>query len=205
MPLTESMLNPSGKSGETLHVAPGNWYGGTRLENCVLFNPYTTPSAASPNGVSSGPATQMRLPWGSYTSIGPSQIPSLSVSGLSGSVPVSVSPLAIPVFVSLTSSRPSPSSSRSSTKAGSLFEGGLSVSGLPSPSVSVSPAGSSGKASGPATQSGGEATGPSHIPSPSVSGLSGLVPISDSLVSESPSLSSSVSSTRPGASGLVGS
>ena len=105
------------------------------------------------------------------------------------------------------SSRPSPSSSISSINAGSLLEStpGNMVSGWPSPSVSVSADGSSGKASGPATQSGGEATGPSHIPSPSVSGLVGLVPSAASSISELPSLSSSKSSIKPGESGLVGS
>ena len=113
----------------------------------------------------------------------------------------------MPVLVSLTSSRPSPSSSKSSTSGGTLLEStpGTKVSGSPSPSVSVSADGSSGKASGPATQFGGEATGPSHIPSPSVSGLVGSVPSFASSVSELPSLSSSKSSINPGESGLVGS
>ena len=78
------------------------------------------------------------------------------------------------------------------------MDGGFRVSGFPSPSVSVSPAGSVGNASGPATQSGSNAIGPSHIPSPSVSGSSGFVPSAASSMSETPSASSSVSATRPG-------
>ena len=85
------------------------------------------------------------------------------------------------------------------------MDGGFKVSGSPSPSVSVSADGSSGKASGPATQSGSKPTGPSHMPSPSVSGLVGSVPSSASSTSELPSLSSSKSSIKPGESGLVGS
>ena len=84
----------------------------------------------------------------------------------------------MPVPVSFTSSKPSPSSSSSSTSGGTLVESPSMVSGMPSPSVSVSADGSSGKASGPAVHTPGTALGPSHMPSPSVSGLVGLVPVS---------------------------
>ena len=137
--------------------------------------------------------------------MGPSQIPSLSVSGSSGSVPVSVASTYRPVSVSFTSSKPSPSSSSSSTRGGTLVELPSMVSGIPSPSVSVSADESSGKASGPAVHTPPTALGPSHIPSPSVSGLLGFVPSFTSSASNVPSASSSRSSTSPGESGLFGS
>ena len=107
------------------------------------------------------------------------------------------------VPVSLRSSNPSPSSSKSSTKAGSDVESPVIESGIPSPSVSVSADGSNGNASGPAVQILGTAFGPSHIPSPSVSGFVESVPPIVSSESIIPSLSSSKSSIRPGESGLL--
>ena len=85
------------------------------------------------------------------------------------------------------------------------MDGGFRVSGLPSPSVSVSPAGSVGNASGPATQCGLTAIAPSHIPSPSVSGFSGSVPSASSSKSEIPSPSSSKSSVSIGGAETPGS
>ena len=126
--------------------------------------------------------------------MGPSQIPSLSVSGSFGSVPVSEGPSYVPSFVSLTSSSPSPSSSKSSINP--VVDVPFIVSGNPSPSVSVSAEGSVGNASGPHSQSGKTGIAPSQTPSPSVSGFLGSVAGVDcnSVTSSIPSLSSSVSS-----------
>ena len=65
------------------------------------------------NGSVSGPATQT---FG--IELGPSQIPSPSVSGSSGSVPVSFASTYSPVSVSTKSSKPSASSSVSATRPG---------------------------------------------------------------------------------------
>ena len=84
----------------------------------------------------------------------------------------------------------------SSTNAGIDVELPVTVSGSPSLSVSVSADGSSGKTSGPATQSGSTVAVPSHVPSPSVSGFVGSVPPASSSELEIPSLSSSRSSDK---------
>ena len=77
------------------------------------------------------------------------------------------------------SSTPSSSSSKSSTRGGTDVEVPVSVSGIPSPSVSLLADGSNGKSSAPATHPPlAGALGPSQIPSPSVSGFSGSVPVS---------------------------
>ena len=93
----------------------------------------------------------------------------------------------------------------SSTSAGTDVELPVIVSGFPSPSVSVSADGSSGNASGPASQMPATETVPSHVPSPSESGFVGLVPVSVSSESRIPSLSLSKSTISPGESGLLGS
>ena len=67
----------------------------------------------------------------------------------------------------------------SSTRAGTDVELPVIVSGIPSPSVSACADGSSGKASGPASQTPATAVGPSQYPSPSVSGSRGSVPVSE--------------------------
>ena len=92
----------------------------------------------------------------------------------------------------------------SSSSGGTDVELPVIVSGFPSPSVSVCADGSSGKASGPATQIGSTEICPSQYPSPSVSGLVESNP-SPSSESGMPSLSSSRSSTNPGAVGFDGS
>ena len=61
-----------------------DWYGAS-VEMAVLFTPTKVGGTLSPFGSMSGPAIQTPA-----TAFGPSQIPSPSVSGLSGSVPVSV-------------------------------------------------------------------------------------------------------------------
>ena len=86
-------------------------------------------------GNASGPASQTPA-----TAVGPSQTPSSSVSGSSGSVAGSED-------ASSVSSSPSPSSSWSSKSGGSDVDGPSSSSGIPSPSVSVVADLSSGKAS----------------------------------------------------------
>ena len=130
-----------------------------------------------------------------------SQMPSPSVSA--GTLAASTV-LEVPQASSSASDHVSSSSSRSSTSGGWLVEGtpGTNWSGLPSPSVSLAPAGSSGKASGPATHPPlAGASGPSHTPSPSLSGLVELVssgrPSSSSLRMPSPSTSSSIRSQMP--------
>ena len=130
-----------------------------------------------------------------------SQMPSPSVS--TGTLAASVG-LEVPQASSSASDHVSSSSSRSSTSGGWLVEvtPGTNWSGLPSPSVSLAPAGSSGKASGPATHPPlAGASGPSHTPSPSLSGLVELVsmgkPSSSSLGIPSPSTSSSIRSQMP--------
>ena len=81
------------------------------------------------NGKSSGPASQMKTPL-IVTDTGPSQYPSPSVSGFNESVTGSDDSSSV-------SFRPSLSSSKSSTRAGSEVEGPVNVSGIPSPSVSL--------------------------------------------------------------------
>ena len=137
----------------------------------------------------------------SRTGSSTSQMPSPSVSA--GTLAASTG-LDVPQANSSASDHVSSSSSRSSTSGGWLVDAtpGTSSSGLPSPSVSLAPAGSSGKASGPATQPPlAGASGPSQVPSPSVSGLVGLVstgrPSSSSLGMPSPSMSSSIRSQMP--------
>ena len=130
-----------------------------------------------------------------------SQTPSLSTSA--GTLMLS-NGFDVPHAASSASDQPSLSSSRSSTNGGTLveFTPGTKVSGMPSPSVSIAPAGSSGKASGPPMQPPlAGACGPSQMPSPSLSGLLGLVPVgkpaSSSLRMPSPSMSSSNRSQMP--------
>ena len=83
-----------------------------------------------------------------------------------------------PQLFSNSSENPSLSSSSSSTSGGFEVDAPVRVSGIPSPSVSVSADGSSGNASGPAPQIPATESGPSQIPSPSVSGFRGSVPVS---------------------------
>ena len=140
------------------------------------------PSIAVPSSVS-GPCNTN---WQNV--VRPSQIPSLSVSGSSGSVPVSLHRCrflyqfrrchqTITIIVQVLNS-------------GVAVDGGFMVTGCHHRQYRYR-RWVEWKASGPATQSGSTATGPSHIPSPSVSGLVGLVPSVASSISELPSLSSS--------------
>ena len=111
--------------------------------------------------------------------------------------------------------RPSLSSSKSSTSAGSEVELPVIVSGIPSPSVSLLAEGSSGKSSNSlstpspslsaVTQIPSTAIRPSQIPSPSVSAFRGSVspastvplPFESSSISLRPSPSSSGSALLP--------
>ena len=81
------------------------------------------------NGKASGPASQMKTSL-IVTDTGPSQYPSSSVSGSNEAVTGSDDASAV-------SFKPSLSSSKSSTSAGSDVEGPVRVSGMPSPSVSL--------------------------------------------------------------------
>ena len=104
-----------------------------------------------------------------------SQIPSASSSP--GTLFESV--LTVPQDVSISSDQVSLSSSRSSTRGGVLVDSPFKVSGMPSPSLSTEPAGSSGNTSGPAVQPPFAGTcGPSHTPSPSLSAFIEAVPVS---------------------------
>ena len=62
------------------------------------------------------------------------------------------STLSVPHAASISSDQASLSSSRSSTRGGELVDSPFKVSGMPSPSLSTEPAGSSGNTSGPAVQ-----------------------------------------------------
>ena len=144
----------------------------------------------------------------------PSQYPSSSVSGSNELVSPS-SKVPLPFVSSSISVRPSLSSSRSSTRAGSDVELPVIVSGIPSPSVSLLAEGSSGKSSNSLltpspslskiSQIPSTTIGPSQIPSPSVSAFRGSVspastvpfPFASSNVSFKPSPSSSGSSLLP--------
>ena len=129
-----------------------------------------------------------------------SQTPSPSVS--TGTL-LSSTGLDVPHANSSTSDQVSSSSSKSSTRGGSEVEStpGTNSSGFSSLSVSFAPAGSSGKASGPAEHTSLTAFGPSQTPSPSVSALLDAVssgrPSSSSLGMPSPSMSSSIKSQMP--------
>ena len=103
----------------------------------------------------------------------------------------------------------SSSSSRSSISGGTLVDVPSKRSGMPSPSVSWTPAASSGNASGPASQPPlAGASGPSQTPSPSVSGLSSSLPSgwpsSTMLAIPSPSISGSRASQIPSPSMSLG-
>ena len=88
IPVAESKTKPSGRSGETSHVAPGTALGGLIGVVSVLFTRTVGPSGPVPTGLESGPAKQS-----GGTALGPSQIPSPSVSGFKESVPRSPVPL----------------------------------------------------------------------------------------------------------------
>ena len=177
VPVAVSRAIPVGSPGYTSKVVPGDASpAGWKPAVCEFLNPKNLPPKFDPCGLSSGPARHI-----GGTALGPSQIPSESVSGFSGSVPVSEPSTYVPVSVSIASSSPSPSSSVSASLP------------IPSPSVSSHSAGSRGKASGPASQTPATAIGPSQCPSPSVSGSSGSVAGSEdaSAASSIPSPSSS--------------
>ena len=73
-----------GNSGEISKVPPSTERYGDNVPMSVLFKATKVAGGKSPFGSASGPA--MHTP---ETAFGPSQIPSPSVSGSSGSVPVS--------------------------------------------------------------------------------------------------------------------
>ena len=113
------------------------------------------------------------IPSSSQSRSSTSQIPSpFSSTGMSVSSTGSE-----PQLTSSMSLHPSLSSSVSSSRGGTLVDGGNNSFGYPSPSVSSHADGSSGNISGPAVQSlvTGD-SGPSQMPSPSVSGLIGEEP-----------------------------
>ena len=74
-----------GKSGEISKVPPGTSMYGANVPISVLFNATNVGGGVLPFGDGSGPAIQI-----GGTAFGPSQIPSPSVSGFNGSVPVFV-------------------------------------------------------------------------------------------------------------------
>ena len=111
-PVVTLSVKPVGKSGDTAQIAPGTALAGGSGIISVLLTSTVGPSGPVPSGLESGPAIHT-----GSTSLGPSQIPSSSVSGSSESVPISVEPLKIPVPVSAVSGAPSLSSSRSSIKS----------------------------------------------------------------------------------------
>ena len=88
IPVAGSSMRPSGKSGETSQTAPGTGFAGGIGAVIELLTKTVGPSGPVPNGLESGPPIHC-----GRTSFGPSQIPSSSVSGSSGSVPMSSVPL----------------------------------------------------------------------------------------------------------------
>ena len=84
-PVVASSDKVAGKSGEISKVPALTVKYGVTVEMAVLLSATNVGGNVSPFGSASGPATQTPA-----TAIGPSQMPSPSVSGLSGFVPVSV-------------------------------------------------------------------------------------------------------------------
>ena len=84
-PVVGLRANVAGKSGAISYVPPLTALYGATVEMAVLFTPTKVGGKLSPFGSLSGPATQI-----GGTAFGPSQIPSPSVSGFNGSVPVFV-------------------------------------------------------------------------------------------------------------------
>ena len=83
IPLDVSRFNPAGSAGEISQTAPGTWFGGGIGVSIAMFSTRTMfPPSCVPNGLESGPLIQI-----GQTEFGPSQTPSPSVSGFSGSVP----------------------------------------------------------------------------------------------------------------------
>ena len=85
-PVAGSRDRVAGKSGAISYVPPLTAKYGASVEMTVLFTATKVGGKLSPFGSLSGPAIQI-----GGTAIGPSQIPSSSLSGSSGSVPVSES------------------------------------------------------------------------------------------------------------------
>ena len=88
IPVLTSKVKPAGKSGDTAQIAPGTALAGGRGVISVLLTSTVGPSGPVPTGLESGPAIHT-----GGTEFGPSQMPSISVSGSSGSVPMSPVPL----------------------------------------------------------------------------------------------------------------
>ena len=88
MPVLESSVRPSGNCGDISHTAPGTALAGRSGVVIVLLTSTVGPRGPVPNGFESGPPIHC-----GKTSFGPSHIPSSSVSGSSGSVPISPVPL----------------------------------------------------------------------------------------------------------------
>ena len=84
-PVAGSRDRVAGKSGAISYVPPLTAKYGASVEMTVLFTATKVGGKLSPFGSLSGPATQI-----GGTAFGPSQIPSPSVSGFNGSVPVFV-------------------------------------------------------------------------------------------------------------------
>ena len=106
-------MRDCGRSGIISYVPPGSALYAARPLIAVLFRATKVGGPSSPFRVGSGPAMQI-----GGTAFGPSQIPSSSVSGSNGSVPVSFASTYSPVSVSTASSKPSASSSVSATRPG---------------------------------------------------------------------------------------
>ena len=82
-PVDVSRVSPAGSAGEISQTAPGTWFGGGIGVSIAMFSTRTMfPPSCVPNGLESGPLIQI-----GQTEFGPSQTPSPSVSGFSGSVP----------------------------------------------------------------------------------------------------------------------
>ena len=82
-PVFRSIDKLAGRSGEISKVPPGTIMYGANVPMSVLFNATKVGGGVLPFGDESGPAIQT-----GGTAFGPSHIPSPSVSGSSGSVPV---------------------------------------------------------------------------------------------------------------------
>ena len=82
-PVDESKFSPAGSAGDISQTAPGTLFAGGIGVSISTFSTRTMfPPSWIPNGLESGPPIQI-----GQTEFGPSQIPSPSVSGFSGSVP----------------------------------------------------------------------------------------------------------------------
>ena len=84
-PVVGLSANVAGKSGAISYVPPLTDLYGASVEIAVLLRATKVGGTFTPFGSLSGPATQI-----GGTAFGPSQIPSPSVSGFNGSVPVFV-------------------------------------------------------------------------------------------------------------------